>query len=330
MRIIFSHGYDRIISLENLLEAWREFASGKRSRHDVQMFELNLMDNLLSLHNDLKSKTYQHANYEAFRVSDPKPRSIHKASVRDRLLHRALYRILYPFFDRTFIYDSYSCRFGKGTHKALDRFRSLAHQVSKNHTKTVWVLKCDVRKFFASIDHDTLVEIIKDYVFDADTLFLLSKIIRSFHSTQNGVGLPLGNLTSQLFANVYLNQLDQFVKNKIKARYYLRYADDFVVMSQDKNWLLIILSELNYFLLQNLKLVLHPDKISIKTLASGIDFLGWVHFPDHRVLRRATRRRMFKNIERQEKRRETIASYLGLINHGNTYKLKIQILNAIC
>ncbi len=288
------------------------------------------MDNLLSLHNDLKSKTYQHANYEAFRVSDPKPRSIHKASVRDRLLHRALYRILYPFFDRTFIYDSYSCRFGKGTHKALDRFRSLAHQVSKNHTKTVWVLKCDVRKFFASIDHDTLVEIIKDYVFDADTLFLLSKIIRSFHSTQNGVGLPLGNLTSQLFANVYLNQLDQFVKNKIKARYYLRYADDFVVMSQDKNWLLIILSELNYFLLQNLKLVLHPDKISIKTLASGIDFLGWVHFPDHRVLRRATRRRMFKNIERQEKRRETIASYLGLINHGNTYKLKIQILNAIC
>lgn len=284
------------------------------------------MSNLASLHNDLKSKTYQHADYEAFRISDPKPRSIHKASVRDRLLHRSLYRILYPFFDRTFIHDSYSCRFGKGTHKALNRFQSLAYQISRNHTETAWMLKCDIKKFFASIDHNILIEIIKDYISDTDTLFLLSKIIRSFHSTKNGVGLPLGNLTSQLFANLYLNQLDQFMKHKLKARCYLRYADDFVVMSRDKNWLLAILPKLNYFLFQNLKLTLHPDKIIIKNIASGIDFLGWTHFPDHRVLRTTTKRRMFKNIEQQGGKIETLESYLGLISHGNTYKLKTQIL----
>ena len=154
--------------MDNLLEAWQEFLKGKRSRKDVQEFELDLMANIFSLHKELEDKIYKHSDYHAFNISDPKPRNIHKASVRDRLLHRALYRQLYPFFDRTFIYDSYSCRTYKGTHKAMDRFRNLAYKVSKNHTKTVWILKCDIKKFFASVDHTVLKKIISNHIPDQD------------------------------------------------------------------------------------------------------------------------------------------------------------------
>ncbi len=330
-RIQYVHGYDDIISVENLLEAWQEFVRGKRSRKDVQEFQRDLMGNILSLHRDLTAKCYHHAPYEAFSISDPKPRSIHKASVRDRLLHRALYRKLYPFFDRTFISDSFSCRQGKGTHKALDRFRALAYYASKNHTETLWVLKCDVRKFFASVDHVVLFGILADYIPDTDILNLLAEIIGSFHSTvpdralRRGVGLPLGNLTSQLLVNIYMNRFDQYVKHQLKAKYYIRYADDFVIMSTDKASLQKILAEVEIFLCIQLKLELHPDKVSIGTIASGVDFLGWVHFPDHRVLRSVTRRRMMRGIVQKNGKKETVQSYLGLLRHGNTQILRGEI-----
>lgn len=325
MKIQFAHTYEYIISLENLLEAWREFASGKRARKDVQEFELNLMSNIISLHRDLAQKTYCHAPYEAFNISDPKPRNIHKASVRDRLLHHALYRTLYPFFERTFIADSYSCRKGKGTHKAINRFRAFACQVSKNHTKTVWVLKGDIRKFFASIDQDILMKIITGYTPDKDGIGLLSQVVGSFYSTREGNGLPLGNLTSQLLVNVYMNTFDQFIKHKLKAQYYIRYADDFVILSQDKEWLFGILPKIKDFLWNELHLELHPDKVSIRTIASGVDFLGWVHFLDHRVLRTATKRRMIKRLKGSASP-ETPQSYLGLLTHGNTQKIKSEVL----
>src|SRR3989344_8255478 len=155
-RIQLVHRYEDIISLENLLLAWREFTKGKRNRKDVQEFEYALMENLIALHTDLVSKKYMHNGYEAFTISDPKPRDIHKATVRDRVLHRALYRKLYPFFDRTFIPDSYSCRNNKSTHRAIRRFHSMAYRVGKNNTRQCFVLKCDIRKFFASIDHEIL------------------------------------------------------------------------------------------------------------------------------------------------------------------------------
>lgn len=153
------------------------------------------MRNLIALHHDLASGEYRHGGYEHFTINDSKPRDIHKASVRDRLLHHALYRKLYPFFDRTFIADSYSCRLGKGTHKAMDRFRTFAYLVSRNHTRTCWVLKCDIRKFFASIDQATLLRILQNRIQDERVVQLLKKIIISFSSTQSGKGLPLGNLT---------------------------------------------------------------------------------------------------------------------------------------
>lgn len=321
-RIQLVHTYESIISVENLLEAWKEFVRGKRYRTDVQEFEVNLAGNVLALHKDLAARTYTHSAYEAFNISDPKPRNIHKASVRDRLLHHALYRVLYPFFDGTFIHDSYSCRKEKGTHKAMDRFRVFAYQLSQNHTRTVWVLKCDVRKFFASIDHARLMEIINRYIPDKDIVRLIAHIVGSFHSTREGVGLPLGNLTSQLLVNMYMNEFDQFAKHRLKARHYIRYADDFVLLSTDKQWLEHALSTIADYLRNTLRLTLHPDKISIRTVASGIDFLGWVHFPDHRVLRTTTKDRMFRGIRARQGKEETVQSYLGLMSHGNTKKLR--------
>lgn len=246
--------------------------------------------------------------------------------MRDRVVHRAIYRILYPFFDRLFIADSYSCRNDKGVHKALDRLRCFARKASCNHTRTVWVLKCDVRKFFASIDQSILLQILEKHIPDQDILNLLSEIIGSFY-TEEGKGLPLGNLTSQLLVNVYMNEFDQFMKHQVKAKYYIRYADDFVIFSQDKEWLKVVLLQIHAFLEFRLHLRLHPDKVSIETVASGVDFLGWVHFSSHRVLRTVTKRRMFRNIDEKNWKKETVQSYLGMLKHGNTYMLRKSIKN---
>ena len=278
------------------------------------------MDNILALHYDLADRTYKHGGYIAFNISDPKPRNIHKAIIRDRLLHHAIYRKLYPFFDRTFITDSYSCRIGKGTHKALNRFREFGLKVSKNNTKTCWVLKCDIRKFFANIDHDILTAILKKYIPDENILWLLEEIIESFSP-----GLPLGNLTSQLFVNIYMNEFDQFAKHKLKAKYYIRYADDFVIYSKDRHWLVNLIPKIRAFLANKLRLELHPDKQFTKTIVSGVDFLGWVNFMVHRVLRMTTKRRMMKRMKERQKS-GTIQSYLGLLRHGNTFKVKKEII----
>lgn len=320
--MVFSHSYKDIISLENLLEAWNEFLKGKRSKGDVQFFERDLMANIISLHNDLCLKTYKHSAYEAFNISDLKPRNIHKASVRDRLLHHAIYRILYPFFDKTFIADSYSCRKFKGTHKAINRFHQFAHKVSKNNTKTCWVLKCDIKKFFASVDQAVLLEIVSKQINNKAIIWLLSQIIKSFYSTKEGTGLPLGNLTSQLLVNVYMNKFDQFIKHELKIKYYIRYADDFVILSEDKGYLKNLIPKVSEFLNTKLKLTLHPDKVFIKTLSSGVDFLGWVHFLQHRVLKTSTKKRMMRRLKEANNKTETVQSYFGLLKHGNTQKLK--------
>ncbi|MCX6812368.1 MAG: reverse transcriptase domain-containing protein [Candidatus Berkelbacteria bacterium] len=299
---------------------------GKRKRKDVAEFSLYLSDNLWQLHNDLKNKTYRHGGYQSFKICDPKPREIHKASVCDRLVHHAVCRILFPFFDRKFVFNSFSCRKGKGTHLAMDRFRSYAGKVSKNNTRACWVLKCDIRKFFANIDHKILLEILAQQVKDQEILWLLSEIIESFNSKDKvGVGLPLGNLTSQLLINVYMNEFDQFVLRELKAKYYIRYADDFLALSSDRTKLEMFLPKIAEFLTSKLKLELNLKKVEIKTFASGVDFLGWVHFPDHRVLRRLTKRRMLAQVSNISLK-EILKRYSGLLCHGNTWKIKSAII----
>ena len=330
MGIKFEGRLGDIGSPYNLLLAWEEFLPGKRAKLDVQDFNLRLMDNIIQLSQEIVNGAYRHGGYETFNIADPKPRNIHKASVRDRLVHHAAYRILYPFFDRVFIPDSFSCRRGKGTHAAMQRFRTFAYGVSRNNTRTCWVLKCDIRKFFASIDHRVLMDILAKRISDDGMQALLGEIIGSFSTPDRpGVGLPLGNLTSQLLVNIYMNEFDQFVKHVLHFPYYIRYADDFVFLSDDRRQLETLLPEVRTFLTDHLRLELHPDKVSIATVASGIDFLGWVHFPDHRVLRATTRRRMllrlFHRIDGQDASNATMQSYRGLLRHGNTEKISSKI-----
>jgi len=316
--------FNEIISTENLLAAWEEFVRGKRTKTDIQLFERNLMDNILQLNAELANRTYLHGPYQKFRICDPKLRDIHKALVRDRLLHHAIHRVLYPIFDQKFIHDSFSCRVGKGVHAAGLQFRRFAYKTSQNHTRTCWVLKCDIRKFFASIRHNILINILQRSC-DRDIVWLLKQIIESF-ATEPGHGLPLGNLTSQLLANIYLNEFDQFVKQYLKTKFYLRYADDFVILSRNRDNLLELLPKIEDFLCNQLKLELHLGKVSIETIASGVDFLGWKYFPTHKVVRTATKRRMFRRINKYP-RHQTVDSYIGLLSHGNAHGLQIAVKN---
>ncbi len=312
--------------MENLLEAWEEFLVGKKKKSDVQEFKENLFENIRELHDDLVAYCYRHGPYYYFRITDPKPRDIHKATVRDRVLHHAIYRQLYPCFDRVFIADSFSCRLEKGTHKAMERFRMFAGKVSQNHTRMCWVLKLDIRKFFASIDHDILLSMLYERVSDLGLMLVFQEIITSFSSGADGVGLPLGNLTSQLFANVYLNELDQFVKQTLRAKYFIRYADDFVLLSEDRGWLIDQLPKIEKFLWERLRLRLHPKKIELRTFSSGVDFLGWVHFSSHRTLRMVTKERMFRRIAEGVSENSFLSS-VGLLNYGNAYHLLGELKN---
>jgi RNA-directed DNA polymerase len=314
--------YDDIISIECLLSAWREFSNGKRGQNDVVDFEMHLMQNLFCLQADLANRHYAHGFYQELFVSDPKPRNIHKASVRDRVSHHLLYQALIAYFDRHFIFDSYSCRKDKGVLRAINQFRCFAKKASKNNTQTCHILKCDIRKFFASMNHTILMDIFTRHIEDADILKWLENIIKSFETNgKKGVGVPLGNLTSQLFANVYLNELDQFIKRHLKVKRYIRYADDFVIFSEEKAVLEEYLPKISDFLVRHLKLSLHEEKIFFDTWASGADFLGWVHFPYHRILRTTTKKKMFRNVKKDTSM-ATLASYDGLLSYGDAYTLK--------
>jgi retron-type reverse transcriptase len=296
--------------------AWQEFRRGKQKKLDVQIFEQNLIENLLSLHEDLRHQTYEHGAYYAFKINDPKPRDIHKATVRDRVLHHALYRSLAPFFFPAFIADSYSCQLGKGTHRALERFSVFARKVSDNNTRQCFILKCDIKKFFASIDHAILFSILHGRIGDEQLFQLLRVVVDSFDSGTKGKGLPLGNLTSQLLVNIYMHEFDVYIKQTLKIKYYIRYADDFVIFDRDCKKLTKTFQSVERFLFVELALEMHPQKISIGTLSSGIDFLGWVHFPHHKVLRTVTKLRMFRKISANN-----ITSYTGMLGHGNSHKI---------
>lgn len=312
--------------------AWKEFRRGKRNKSDVQEFEFNLEDNLFQLHQELRNKTYQHSNYTAFSVCDPKPRRIHKAIVRDRVLHHAVFRILYPIFDKTFVFDSYSCRISKGTHRAVNRLEKFCRRLSRNNTRNIFALKCDIKRFFDSVNQNVLTGLIKRKVQDEDAIWLIEKIIRSFTK-----GLPLGNVTSQLFANIYLNELDQFVKRKLKIKYYLRYCDDFVVLGGNTKHLEKFIPGINNFLRTRLKLSLHPDKIIIRKYHQGIDFLGYVVLPHYRILRTKTKRRIMRKIKKnhhdlhndiisKKSFNQKLQSYFGILRHCHGYKITKRVV----
>lgn len=337
---IATHGvFDELASIEGLLKAWRSFKKGKADNKDIHHFEFDLEDSLFSLREELLDGTYEHGGYMSFFVRDPKLRHIHKASVRDRVVHHAVINAIEEEFDRRFIYDSYSARKGKGMHKGFKRFERFAWSLSQNNTKTVWVLKCDIRKFFDSVDHDVLLRLVSKRVSDQRLMNVIETIVASFEKA-SGKGLPLGNLTSQLFSNIYLDELDQFVKRRLRIRHYIRYADDFVLLSRDKESLESLLPMIREFLANRLKVGLHPDKVLLRKWHQGIDFLGFISFPYYSLVRIKTRKRMLRKVRykvrlfRQgkidyEKLLQSLNSYLGITAHARGYKIREHLLKLV-
>lgn len=302
-----------------------EFKKGKGGKRDVQEFALDIEDHLFQLHDDLIQGVYVHSPYESFYVYDPKLRHIHKPSIRDRVLHHAVFAALESLFEPHFIFDSYSSRTNKGTHRAVERLRKLAWRLSCNNTKTVWILHGDIRKFFDSVDHGILFSLIKRRVGDLKVLEIIRIVIESFE-TRPGKGIPLGNLTSQLFSNIYLDRFDQFMINILHVSSYIRYADDFIVMSRNGILLKYLVPIIQKFLMTHLRLTLHPRKIVLRKWHHGVDFLGYVSFPHHMVLRTKTKRRLKKRLRKKYKEMQrgvlvrekfdaTLQSYSGMFKH---------------
>ncbi len=322
--------------------AWDRFKKGKTKKKDIAMFEWNLEQNIFKLHRDLKNKTYYHSPYHSFSISDPKPRNIHKSSVRDRVLHHAIFQILYPIFEAGFINASFSCRKGYGTHFGVRFLHETIRKVTSNGKIACYALKCDVKKFFDTIDHETLLSIFKKKVKDENAILLLEKVISSFKSDylSDGCkrGVPIGNLTSQLFANVYMNELDQYFKQKLKIKYYMRYTDDFIVISESKKFLENLIPQIIKFLGEKLYLKIHEEKTIIKKVNQGIDFLGYIVFPHHRLLRTKTKKRILRKLRKRVIEykngiisrmtlEQSLQSYLGVLSHANTYNFENELKN---
>ena len=261
--------------------------------------------------------SYNPKPLKIFIVRDPKTRKIAKSAFRDRVIHHALVRVIDPIFDKIFIYDSCANRKGKGNLFALKRFDEFKRKVSSNG-KIVqnkfnnnnyvkgYCFKADIKHYFQEVDHDVLINSIKKKIQDKDVLWLINKILKNRAIGGGGErffvkGMPLGNLTSQFFANIYLNELDYFVKHKLKAKYYLRYVDDFVILHSSKYQLEIWKKEINEFLNKELKLELHPDKSKIIPLSRGIDFVGFRNFYHFRLLRKRNTNKIISKINEYNK-----------------------------
>lgn len=322
---VHQHIFPSVASPEHLFKAWEKFRKGKQTRPDVQAFAWNLEENVFQLSRELLDGSYHHGPYSAFMIQDPKQRQIHKATVRDRIVHHAIFAALNPIFEPTFIAHSFSCRKGKGTHRGVDALETILRRVSRNHTDRCFALKCDIHRFFASVDHRILLDLLQQRIEDRAMMDLLSMIIEGFCVTP-GKGIPIGNLTSQLFANVYMNEVDQFVKHTLHMKKYVRYTDDFVIVDRDVQLLCALIVPINDFLRQRLGLCLHPHKVTIRKYSQGIDFLGYVLLPHYRRLRTKTKRRIFRSVQRHITE-QSLQSYLGVLSHANTYRLRQSIIN---
>ncbi len=306
----YKHLYPRICAFDNLLLAFEKARRHKRMKPYVSEFEYALEHNLLRLQEDLLAETYQPGAYHNFQIYEPKQRLISAAPFRDRVVHHALCNVIEPIWEARFIHDSYACRVKKGTHRAVVR----AHDWVKEYP---YALKGDIVKFFPSIDHEILLNILRRYIADEPTLRLAAAILRSGEGIQADEyamqwfpgddlftplrprGLPIGNLTSQFWANVYLNELDQSVKRELKCAAYLRYADDFLLFADDKAQLWQWCGEIQEFL-AHLRLTAHPRKTTVLAVKNGVDWLGFRIFPTHRRLRRASVRRAFGRLKAQQ------------------------------
>jgi len=321
----FTHLYDKIYTSDNLHNAWRLCKRGKADSADARAFGTDLENNLARIREDLKARTWSPGGYTQFYVSDPKRRLINAPVFHDRIVHRAVYDVLLPIFEPRFIYDSYACRKEKGTHAAIRRLQKFM----RSYRPPPYYYQADIKSYFASIDHEVLLAILSRTIADPDILALLGKIVDSYHESP-GVGIPLGNLTSQLFANIVLNELDTYVKHTLRIPHYLRYMDDFVILSDDKRQLWQWRDDIAAHL-DALRLRLHPRKQVVAPARCGIDFLGYVTYPDHIGLRNRNIHRFYERLSAMEHgtfKKDPLASvmsWMGYSIHGDACRLNASI-----
>lgn len=332
--------WKELCSYDNLLLAYKKARKHKTTKGYVVEFEKDLKSNLLLLRSELLLHCYQPKPLVNFIIKDPKTRKISKSDFRDRVVHHALCNIIEPIFERSFIYDSYANRKGKGTLKAVKRFENFKRKVSKNNTISCYVLKADIRKYFETVDHRILSIIIKKKITDKRIIWLIQKILNSSAGNETNIGMPLGNLTSQFFANVYLNGLDYFVKHELKAKYYIRYVDDFVILHRSREILDRYKKQINLFLKDKLALQLHPEKSRIFPLYKGTEFLGLKIFANHKMVRKKNIRKFqqkLNSLVRQykdsiidyDKIYDLLEGWCAYIQHSNSYNLKQKMLKPV-
>jgi retron-type reverse transcriptase len=342
----YGYLWSEIVDFQNLLTAAKQAQKGKRFRGNVLRFNYDLENELMSLQHQLQTKTYHPGQYKTFEVKQPKSRLISAAPYRDRVVHHALCNIIMPIFERTFIHDSYANRWGYGTHRALKRFTYFTRS-------SRYVLQCDIRKYFPSIDHAILKTILRRKIKCPDTLWLIDTIIDGSNEQEAVIdyfpdddlltplqrrrGLPIGNLTSQFFANTYLNSLDHFVKETLKAEKYLRYVDDFALFADDRGFLAEARSAIEDYL-TTLRLKIHPIKSQLFETRIGPTFVGFRIFQDHIRVKSANlhraryRLRHYQKLYATEKisledLTQAIRSWTAHLQHADTWRLRQDIFS---
>ncbi|MFA5780598.1 MAG: reverse transcriptase domain-containing protein [Elusimicrobiota bacterium] len=356
--------FSKITEFKNILLAAKLAQRRKREHLSVCKFNFYLENELLKLKEEIMSGTYKPGSYHHFTIYEPKIRDIGVSLYRDRVVHHILCNVLEPIIDRRFIYDSYACRKNKGTHKALDRCEKFMKRICRINFASAYILQCDIKKFFPSIDRDIMYKLCRKHIEDENILQLIKLIINANDNKQTG--LPIGNLTSQFFANIYLNELDHHIKHNLRQKYYLRYMDDFLIFGNDKKRLWEVRESINKFLAEKLKLELHPKKSTVYPVKCGVSFLGWRLLPGEVVIARdevpkqpceiATSREIgFRNdiIVSRRLKRKNIVNFVRRINqkshdgvamaeifnsircwiahceHGDTYNLRKKVFSGL-
>lgn len=340
--------FEQVVDYDNLYRAYLNARLCKRYRYEVLNFSAHLEDNLVKLQKELIDRTYTLGKYREFYIYEPKKRLIMAQPFKDRVVQWAIYQVLNPVFAQGYITDSYACIKERGTHKAVKRLHYWLRQVGKKPEK-YYFLKLDISKYFYRIDHDVLMGILKRKIRDDDMIFLLDKIVNSSETNfglppgkspgevkrSDGVsekGMPVGNLSSQMFANLYLNELDQYCKRTLGIHFYVRYMDDVIILHQDKDQLHEWKRIIDTFLKEKLQLDLN-EKTCIRPITLGVEFCGYKIWNTHIKLRKSTALKMKRNLKKLQKEyaagevtveeaKQTISSYLGILKHCDSYSLK--------
>jgi len=310
--------FDSLCSFENIHLAYLKARKGKRFKKDIISFSYELENNLILIKKSLETQTYEHGKYKEFIIQDSKKRLIRAPLFKDRIVHHALCNIIEPIFEKTFIFDSYACRINKGVHRGIKKLKAFLKD-----NKDEYCLKCDISKYFDSINQEILLRIIKNKIKDEKIIWLIKQIINSFNQ-ETRVGIPIGNLTSQLFANIYLNELDQFVKHSLKQKKFIRYMDDFLILGKEKQIIHILKNEIKIFLEKNLRLRFNPKKANIFPLSLGIDFLGYIVFKQYVLLRKSSVKRLLRKIKSKTMGGGRINTnmWFSYAKHGDAYFLR--------